>query len=87
MSAKRDLSGYNYAAISSLVLTADRSALPRYATMITDDELYRLAIFLGCASMVLIVVYNFLEVNSREQPSKTAKGGKATAGKTAATLK
>ena len=29
MSAKRDLSGYNYAAISSLVLTADRSALPR----------------------------------------------------------
>lgn len=29
MAAKRDLSGYNYAAISSLVLTADRSALPR----------------------------------------------------------
>lgn len=29
MSGKRDLSGYNYAAISSLVLTADRSALPR----------------------------------------------------------
>ncbi len=27
--SKRDLSGYNYAAISSLVLTADRSALPR----------------------------------------------------------
>ena len=29
MSGKPDLSGYNYAAISSLVLTADRSALPR----------------------------------------------------------
>ncbi|CCL98051.1 uncharacterized protein FIBRA_00045 [Fibroporia radiculosa] len=29
MSGKRDLSGYNYAAISSLVLTADRSTLPR----------------------------------------------------------
>ncbi|KAH9930429.1 Sec63-domain-containing protein [Epithele typhae] len=29
MSGKRDLSGYNYAAISSLVLTADRSNLPR----------------------------------------------------------
>ncbi|KZT38321.1 putative RNA helicase [Sistotremastrum suecicum HHB10207 ss-3] len=29
MSGKRDLSGYNYGAISSLVLTADRSALPR----------------------------------------------------------
>ena len=29
MSRKQDLSGYNYAAISSLVLTADRSALPR----------------------------------------------------------
>ncbi|KAG5352316.1 hypothetical protein C0989_002851 [Termitomyces sp. Mn162] len=29
MSGKPDLSGYNYGAISSLVLTADRSALPR----------------------------------------------------------
>ncbi len=29
MSEKRDLSGYNYAAISSLVLSADRSVLPR----------------------------------------------------------
>ena len=29
MSGKADLSGYNYSAISSLVLTADRSALPR----------------------------------------------------------
>ena len=29
MSGRRDLSGYNYSAISSLVLTADRSALPR----------------------------------------------------------
>ena len=29
MAAKRDLSGYNDAAISSLVLTADRSAVPR----------------------------------------------------------
>ncbi|KAG9017453.1 DEIH-box ATPase [Tulasnella sp. JGI-2019a] len=29
MSKKPDLSGYNYGAISSLVLTADRSALPR----------------------------------------------------------
>ena len=27
--AKPDLSGYNYGAISSLVLTADRSVLPR----------------------------------------------------------
>lgn len=29
MAGKRDLSGYNYATISFLVLTADRSALPR----------------------------------------------------------
>ena len=29
MSKKPDLSGYNYGAISSLVLTTDRSALPR----------------------------------------------------------
>jgi hypothetical protein len=34
--------------------------------MISDDDLYRLAIFLGSAAMVLIVVYHFLEVNTKE---------------------
>lgn len=45
--------------------------------MISDDELYKLAIFLGCISMALIVVYHFLEVNSKKQhpaaaPSKSS---------------
>ncbi|KAI1269635.1 Oligosaccaryltransferase-domain-containing protein [Xylariaceae sp. FL1019] len=34
--------------------------------MISDDDLYRLAIFLGSFAMVLIVLYHFFEVNSRE---------------------
>lgn len=34
--------------------------------MISDDDLYRLAIFLGSAAMILIVVYHFLEVNTKE---------------------
>ena len=34
--------------------------------MISDDDLYRLAIFLGSAAMVLIVLYHFLEVNTKE---------------------
>jgi hypothetical protein len=32
--------------------------------MITDSQLYSLAIFLGSAAMLLIVLYHFLEVNS-----------------------
>ena len=34
--------------------------------MISDNDLYRLAIFLGSVAMVLIVVYHFLEVNSQD---------------------
>ncbi|KAG9781351.1 hypothetical protein ABEF93_000055 [Exophiala dermatitidis] len=34
--------------------------------MITDDQLYSLAIFLGAAAMLLIVLYHFLEVNSQD---------------------
>jgi oligosaccharyl transferase complex subunit OST4 len=32
--------------------------------MISDDDLYSLAVFLGCLSVLLIVVYHFLEVNA-----------------------
>ena len=32
--------------------------------MITDAQLYSLALFLGCAAMLMIVLYHFLEVNS-----------------------
>ena len=46
--------------------------------MISDDELYSLAIFLGSASMLLIVLYHFLEVNAKDKlpnmpPSTPAK--------------
>ena len=34
--------------------------------MITDSQLYTLAIFLGSAAMLLIVLYHFLEVNSQD---------------------
>jgi oligosaccharyl transferase complex subunit OST4 len=36
------------------------------ATMISDDDLYRLAIFLGSAAMLLIILYHFLETNAKE---------------------
>jgi oligosaccharyl transferase complex subunit OST4 len=39
--------------------------------MISDDELYTLAIFLGSAAMLMIVLYHFLEVNSDEAEVKT----------------
>ena len=35
--------------------------------MITDSQLYSLALFLGAASMLLIVLYHFLEINSKEE--------------------
>ncbi|KAK4038104.1 Oligosaccaryltransferase-domain-containing protein [Parachaetomium inaequale] len=41
--------------------------------MITDTELYRLAIVLGSAAMVLIILYHFFEVNSGEEESETLK--------------
>ena len=34
--------------------------------MISDSELYRLAIFLGSAAMVLIILYSFFEVNAKD---------------------
>lgn len=43
------------------------------ATMISDNDLYTLAIFLGSAAMLLIIVYHFLEVNSTKKPAAAAK--------------
>ena len=37
--------------------------------MISDNELYSLAIFLGSFSMLLIVLYHFLEVNAKDNKS------------------
>ncbi|KAG7006517.1 hypothetical protein G7Y79_00014g036920 [Physcia stellaris] len=48
------------------------------AKMISDDDLYRLAIFLGCLAMLLIVLYHFLEVNAQDDspaaPPEKEKG-------------
>lgn len=41
--------------------------------MISDDELYRLAIFLGSAAMVLIILYHFLEVNAVDESAEESK--------------
>lgn len=51
--------------------------------MISDNDLYSLAVFLGCLSMLLIILYHFLEVNAKEDdaPPKASpeKGGQGTA--------
>jgi len=38
--------------------------------MISDGELYRLAIGLGSVAMVLIVVYHFFEVNAKNDEAQ-----------------
>lgn len=45
------------------------------STMISDDDLYRLAIFLGSCAMMMIILYHFLDVNARDeqQPANATK--------------
>ncbi|KAI4174418.1 MAG: hypothetical protein LQ343_002355 [Gyalolechia ehrenbergii] len=50
-----------------------RAAQPKAVTMISDNDLYTLAVFLGCLSMLLIILYHFLEVNAIDD-SATATG-------------
>ncbi|KAK1970452.1 hypothetical protein LZ32DRAFT_599228 [Colletotrichum eremochloae] len=46
--------------------------------MISDNDLYRLAIFLGSAAMVLIILYHYVEVNrEEEQPAKAVQPAKS----------
>ena len=53
--------------------------------MISDNQLYSLAVFLGCLSMLLIVLYHFLEVNAKEdEPTKTTAAEKSSQGTTTA---
>lgn len=40
--------------------------------MITDSQLYSLAIFLGSAAMLMIVLYHFLEVNAQDDDALAA---------------
>ncbi|KAB5586082.1 Oligosaccaryltransferase-domain-containing protein [Coniochaeta sp. 2T2.1] len=46
--------------------------------MISDDDLYRLAIFLGSVAMILIVLYHFLEVNTKTDEKVPAKAVRST---------
>ncbi|EWG52926.1 hypothetical protein FVEG_17040 [Fusarium verticillioides 7600] len=43
--------------------------------MISDNDLYRLAIFFGTTAMILIVLYHFLEVNAAKDPIEAGKEG------------
>ncbi|KAJ5611326.1 Oligosaccaryltransferase [Penicillium lagena] len=45
--------------------------------MISDDELYRLAIFLGSCAMMMIVLYHFLDVNASDEEVDSAKTGES----------
>lgn len=51
-------------------------------TMISDDDLYKLAIALGSAAMVAIVGYHYVEVNAEKdiiEDTTSTKGGKQAA--------
>ncbi|KAK3951063.1 hypothetical protein QBC32DRAFT_344912 [Pseudoneurospora amorphoporcata] len=41
--------------------------------MISDAELYRLAIVLGCSAMVLLVLHSFLEANAEDLETDIVK--------------
>lgn len=43
------------------------------AKMISDNDLYSLAIFLGSAAMLLIVLYHFLEINAVPEAEEDIK--------------
>ncbi|KAF7187530.1 hypothetical protein HII31_11154 [Pseudocercospora fuligena] len=47
--------------------------------MISDSSLYSLAVFLGAASMLMIVLYHFLEINSDEHQNQNAASGPSKA--------
>ncbi|KAL4797963.1 Oligosaccaryltransferase-domain-containing protein [Aspergillus venezuelensis] len=60
--------------------------------MITDNDLHRLAVFLGSCAMMLIVLYHFLEVNAKDDDEETAnilkssKTGSTDSSRTTATV-
>ncbi|KAI9373373.1 Oligosaccaryltransferase-domain-containing protein [Aspergillus egyptiacus] len=48
--------------------------------MITDNDLHRLAVFLGSCAMMLIVLYHFLEVNAKDDEDDTVSTAKKSTG-------
>lgn len=59
--------------------TADDNSRPFEATMISDASLYSLAVFLGSAAVLMIVLYHFLEVNAKDTGDVLSKQRKADA--------
>jgi oligosaccharyl transferase complex subunit OST4 len=49
------------------------------ATMISDSQLYSLAVFLGSAAVLLIVLYHFLEINAKDAGEDLSPQRKADA--------
>lgn len=43
--------------------------------MISDNDLYSLAIFLGSLAMLLIVIYHFLEINAKPDEGENFSKG------------
>lgn len=59
--------------------------------MISDGDLYSLAIFLGSCAMMMIILYHFLDVNARDEKEAadtmhTAKPAKTPTESTASSL-
>jgi oligosaccharyl transferase complex subunit OST4 len=54
--------------------------------MISDDDLYRLAIFLGSCAMMMIVLYHFLDVNSSEEEPESTKSATQITAESSTTL-
>lgn len=52
---------------------------PTTVTMISDDDLHRLAVFLGSCAMMMIVLYHFLEVNAKDSGVEDASDVKKSA--------
>jgi oligosaccharyl transferase complex subunit OST4 len=48
--------------------------------MISDDDLFRLALFLGSCAMLLIVLYHFLEVNAKDDTVSRESSALSTGG-------
>lgn len=44
--------------------------------MISDNDLYRLALFLGTCAMLMIVLYHFLEVNAHDDETDHPQSGR-----------
>ncbi|KAJ5097903.1 hypothetical protein N7532_004904 [Penicillium argentinense] len=46
--------------------------------MISDGDLYRLAIFLGSCAMMMIVLYHFLDVNASDEETTDTLAAKSS---------